>query len=290
MGQENQSQTAPHGINSSYSSVSSSSSSSTASFSSSSLSSSSSSSKAAIHKLDAMELALNIFETFSAMTEDTESVADRFLFFSADDCHNLRRMLRLIAKSAVGFASTAENQGAGGPERETAKEEEEEEEEEDEEETQTLREEVTTAAACLLYRLCEMVKYSSADEGLDLRKLLRIFSSVVDAPTFYEAILRQMFRRIYGGGKSASMMTTTTTLATTMNSRVTTPPMTPPEAIALFQQFSVLNFTLQHNVFLANYVRDNFIEEFKYLIDLKRIKRMVSKITMNLFSRTNYLK
>ena len=193
------------------------------------------------------------------MTEDTESVAERLLFFSADGCHQLRRLLRIVAMSANRW-----------DEEERDEEEEEEEEAEEEEETRSLREEVTTSAGCLLYRLCEMVKYcSAAEEGVDLRKLLRLLSDEPDAPRFYEAMLRQLFRRIVRGRNASTTMTTTTSTTTKVA------PMSPTEAIAFFQRFSVLNFTLQHNAVLTEFIRNNFSEEFRYYIEPKKIRAMI---------------
>ena len=197
------------------------------------------------------------------MTEDTESVGERLLFFSADGCHQLRRLLRIVAMSANRLAD----------ERDEEEERREAEEEEEEEETRCLREEVTTSAGCLLYRLCEMVKYcSAAEEGVDLRKLLRLLSDQPDAPCFYEATLRQLFRRIVQG-RNAS--TSTTALSTSTSTSTKVAPMTPTEAIAFFQRFSVLNFTLQHNAVLSEFIRNNFSEEFRYYIEPKKIRAMI---------------
>ena len=158
------------------------------------------------------------------------------------------------------------------------------EEEDSQGETRQLREEVTTAAACLLYRLCEMVKYCTAEEGVDLRKLLRLLSTEPETPAFYEAILRQIFHRIIGAKMAAAAASSSSSFSSSSSlltisgescSRATTPTMTPKETIALFQQFSVMNFTLQHNNCLAQFIRNNFSEEFKYYIDLKRIRRMI---------------
>ena len=231
--------------------------SSSSSFASSSSPSSTSSSHSLknVHISDALELAWNILETVSEMIEDTESVVDRILFITADDNRNLKRMLKVIVGSTMTRIS----------EKEKEDEEEEEEEERQEEETRFLRDEGTTSAACLLYRLCEMVKYSSAEEGVDLRKLLQILSEDSQAPKFYEAILRQIFRRIMIKPTTITNTTTTTTMTS----------MTATEAIAFFHRFSVLNFTLLYNPKLAKYIRENFCEEFRYYIELKKIRALI---------------
>ena len=265
---------------------SSSPSSSTSSFSSTS--SSSVYSLKNVHVSDALELALNILETVSEMTDDTDSVVDRLFFFSADNNRNLKRMLKIV----VGTSWTAwkdggrrgeggERRGGGGGRGSVGGEDEDDDEEEEEDqETRELREEVTISAASLLYRLCEMVKYTSAEEdGIDLRKLLGILAEDSRTPQFYDALLRQTFKGIM----TTTTMTTTTMTMTSLHDAMPSPTtttttaaaMSATEAITFFHRFSLVNFTLLHNRFLAKFIGENFLKEFRYYVDLKKIRALI---------------
>jgi hypothetical protein len=108
----------------------------------------------------------------------------------------------------------------------------------EQQEMQKLFEENTGAAVSLLYHLCEMVKYTL--DSMNVRMLLQTLSLEPSAGVFYKAFLHQVFQRITDACE-----------------------LTPQEAISFYQQFSVLNYTMQHNPTLANLIRHNFTEEFK---------------------------
>ncbi|KAK3101590.1 hypothetical protein FSP39_004688 [Pinctada imbricata] len=196
-----------------------------------------------VQRADELEMIVTLVEILIIMFRETEIIPHRIMTLKADRGKPLFDLLRVL----VCFPEIPEKDAAPSSKG-------------SDEEIQNLIAEFSRVGMTAVFEIFLMAQQAnwSYSEGsfFNISWIMKMFEEMKTTEPFVEKVLTSLLKFI---------------------GPTQTEPLTPKEAVLLYTQFSVLQIFLQYSPRMAAFIRNNYLEEFKYFIQVPIVMKKIPK-------------